>query len=533
MTDEQVHGTTRSANEGAGLAHGTADDDIKRITPADFASLDFSSVTLLDLREPDEVLVHGIEGAINIPFEQIGKRLGQVPNDKPVIVFCRVGDWSEQVTEILADRGYDAINLDGGFQAYRDYLRAHGNNNGDTAAPSSARTSSSTHVSNDVHTSNSASVSGATITIPTAAQQLSVGSTSVGSANAASATADRVNESSANNSRVNTIADGADSTVSTDSAVSAVETPAATRVFVDAKGLKCPGPIVKVADTLRPLPIGTRLTAEATEDAFLSDIAIWCERTGNRLVDLNRSEDGVIHVVIDKLAEMPQLGSSAAVCPSGIGVKASVAANGQASVGQTGTAGHAGVAGQASSIGQAGVACQSGTTAQEQTLAVNPDGGDIRHDKTFVVFSGDLDKTIAVFIMANGAAAMGRKVTIFFTFWGLNILRKPKHVRVRKSLIEHMFGMMMPRGTKKLGLSRMNMGGIGAKMIRWIMKSKNVESLESLMQQAVDHGVRLVACQMSMDIMGIRKEELIDGVELGGVSTFLGSGETSDMSLFV
>ena len=103
-----------------------ADDDgdaIKRITPARFAELDKSTVTLLDLREPDEVLVHGLDGAINIPFNQIGTRLSQVPNDKPVVVFCRVGDWSEQVTEILADRGYDAINLDGGFQAYREYLR--------------------------------------------------------------------------------------------------------------------------------------------------------------------------------------------------------------------------------------------------------------------------------------------------------------------------------------------------------------------------------------------------------------------------
>ena len=102
-----------------------ADDDgdaIKRITPARFAELDKSTVTLLDLREPDEVLVHGLDGAINIPFNQIGTRLSQVPNDKPVVVFCRVGDWSEQVTEILADRGYDVINLDGGFQAYREYL---------------------------------------------------------------------------------------------------------------------------------------------------------------------------------------------------------------------------------------------------------------------------------------------------------------------------------------------------------------------------------------------------------------------------
>lgn len=139
------------------------------------------------------------------------------------------------------------------------------------------------------------------------------------------------------------------------------------------------------------------------------------------------------------------------------------------------------------------VSAETPAAAPQQT-GFNPDGGDVRHDKTFVVFSGDLDKTIAVFIMANGAAAMGRKVTIFFTFWGLNILRKPKRVRVRKTLIERMFGMMMPRGTRKLGLSRMNMGGIGAKMIRWIMKSKNVESLESLMKQATDHGVRLVAC---------------------------------------
>lgn len=422
-----------------------ADDDgdaIKRITPARFAELDKSTVTLLDLREPDEVLVHGLDGAINIPFNQIGTRLSQVPNDKPVVVFCRVGDWGEQVTEILADRGYDAINLDGGFQAYREYLASLPQQRENDVDDGDARPE------------KQAKGSAATLSIP-AASHGSNGDT-----------------------------DGAQ--------------PHA--VFVDAKGLKCPGPIVKVADTLRPLPIGTRLTAEATEDAFLSDIAVWCERTGNHLVSLERDENGVIHVVIDKTAHMPAPGAPAAACPS-------------------------------SPAGRA-VSAETPAAAPQQT-GFNPDGGDVRHDKTFVVFSGDLDKTIAVFIMANGAAAMGRKVTIFFTFWGLNILRKPKRVRVRKTLIERMFGMMMPRGTRKLGLSRMNMGGIGAKMIRWIMKSKNVESLESLMKQATDHGVRLVACQMSMDIMGIHQEELIDGVELGGVSTFLGSGETSDMSLFV
>jgi CoA-disulfide reductase len=155
------------------------------------------------------------------------------------------------------------------------------------------------------------------------------------------------------------------------------------------------------------------------------------------------------------------------------------------------------------------------------------------NDKTFVVFSNDLDKTIATFIIANGAAAMGRKVTLFFTFWGLNILRKHEAVNVKKDIFGTMFGWMMPRGSKKLSLSKMNMGGIGGKMIRYLMKTKNVSSLEELMEQAKANGVNFVACNMSMDIMGIQKEELIDGVKIGGVAYFLGSAEESDMSLFI
>jgi len=128
---------------------------------------------------------------------------------------------------------------------------------------------------------------------------------------------------------------------------------------------------------------------------------------------------------------------------------------------------------------------------------------------------------------------MGRKVTLFFTFWGLNILRKSTHVPVKKNLIEKMFGFMMPRGAGKLGLSRMNMGGMGAKMIKGIMKQKNVQSLEELIQAAMASGVRVLACQMSMDLMGIKEEELLDGVELAGVATFLGSAELSDTNLFI
>ncbi len=157
----------------------------------------------------------------------------------------------------------------------------------------------------------------------------------------------------------------------------------------------------------------------------------------------------------------------------------------------------------------------------------------IQHDKTMVVFSGELDKAIATFIIANGSAAMGRKVTLFFTFWGLNILRKPKKVKVKKDFLSKMFAAMMPRGSTKLPLSNMNMGGIGAKMIRFMMKKKNVYSLEELISQAKLNGVNLVACSMSMDIMGIKKEELIDGVTIGGVSSFLGTSEDADMTLFI
>ncbi|MBQ8509404.1 MAG: DsrE/DsrF/DrsH-like family protein [Clostridia bacterium] len=338
--------------------------EVKNISAEEFAKADFSKVTLLDLREKDEVLISGIEGAINIPFSEVSKRLSDVPTNQPVYVYCRTGDWSEEVAEILAERGYDVYNLVGGYKAYKEYLAS------------------------------------------------------------------------------------------------------AKPVEIDAKGLKCPGPIVKVADTVRGLADGQKVFVEATEDAFASDIAVWCQRTGNRLEKLEVKPD-VIQATIVK------------------------------------------------------------QTKPTENVTALPDG------KTFVVFSGDLDKTIAAFIMANGAAAMGREVTIFFTFWGLNILRRPEKVKTQKSFIEKMFGFMMPRGTKKLGLSRMNMAGAGAKMIRAVMKSKGVSSLEELIQNAIDHGVRLVACQMSMEIMGIRKEELIDGVELGGVATFLGSGEQSNMSLFI
>ena len=364
-------------------------ETFKHISAKELAELDYSKVTLVDLREPDEVLVSGIDGAINLPFSKGFGKYDTIPKDKPVVVFCRVGDWSEQVADILSDRGYDVTTLDGGYNAYRTLI-----------APQKS----------DAKNDNSAQVSHS--------------------------------NSNSNNAPQNN-----------------------NPVYIDAKNLKCPGPIVKVADFLRDKPVGTKIAAEATEDAFASDIKVWCDRTGNTLDNLI-IKDGIITAYITR------------------------------------------------------------SVAKKETTASY-------NDKTFVVFSGDLDKTIAAFIIANGAAALGRKVTMFFTFWGLNILRRPKKVKVKKTFIEKMFGAMMPRGTRKLGLSRMNMGGMGAKMIRGIMKQKGVNSLEELIESAKAHGVRIVACQMSMDIMGIHKEELIDGVELGGVATFIGSGELSDMSLFI
>jgi NADPH-dependent 2,4-dienoyl-CoA reductase/sulfur reductase-like enzyme/peroxiredoxin family protein/rhodanese-related sulfurtransferase/TusA-related sulfurtransferase len=154
-------------------------------------------------------------------------------------------------------------------------------------------------------------------------------------------------------------------------------------------------------------------------------------------------------------------------------------------------------------------------------------------NKTIIVFSGDFDKVMASFIIANGAASMDSEVTMFFTFWGLNVLRKNYSVPVHKSIMEKMFAMMMPRGSSKLKLSKMNMAGMGTAMIKGVMKQKNVPSLETLIEKAKASGVKLIACTMSMDIMGIKKEELIDGVEFGGVAMYLDHAEAGNVNLFV
>lgn len=356
-------------------------------------SLDRSAVTLLDVRTPDEFTMGTIEGAANLPLDDLRGRMGELPKEKSVYLFCQVGLRGYLASRILTQHGYDVYNLSGGYKTYRMAKE-------DQEKP-----------------------------LPTDCVGI------------------KKNEKP-------------------EPAPQPMNCETAKVIEVDACGLQCPGPIMKVSEGMKSLCAGETLLVRATDPAFASDINVWCDRTGNDLLSVER-EGAAYKVRIRK-------GGARAECTK--------------------------------------------------------KGG---NDKSMVVFSGDLDRALAALIIANGAASMERKVTLFFTFWGLNILRKNSRVSVQKSFIEKMFGVMMPRGAGKLGLSRMNMLGMGPKMIRGIMKKKNVSSLEELLQSAMANGVRIVACQMSMDIMGIKREELIDGVEIGGVATFLGSAELSDTSLFI
>lgn len=157
-----------------------------------------------------------------------------------------------------------------------------------------------------------------------------------------------------------------------------------------------------------------------------------------------------------------------------------------------------------------------------------------KQDKsTLVVFSGDLDKAMASFIIATGSAAMGNKVTMFFTFWGLNILRKEQYIPTKKGFMERMFEKMMPRGAGKLGISKMNFGGLGAKMMKYIMEKKNVATLPQLMELAKELDIEIIACAMSMDVLGLKEEELVDGIKYAGVATYLAEADQANLNLFI
>ncbi|WP_191560410.1 DsrE/DsrF/DrsH-like family protein [Metabacillus idriensis] len=152
---------------------------------------------------------------------------------------------------------------------------------------------------------------------------------------------------------------------------------------------------------------------------------------------------------------------------------------------------------------------------------------------TIVLFSGDYDKTMAAYIIANGAAAYDHEVTIFHTFWGLNALRKDENIQVKKSFMEKMFGKMMPRGAENMGLSKMNFAGFGPKMIKDVMKKHNAMPLSNLIEMAQEQDVKLVACTMTMDLLGLQQKELLDNIEYAGVAAYLADAEDGNVNLFI
>ena len=352
------------------------------VKPAYFEDIENSY--LIDVRANIAYKTKTIEGAVNIPINEIRSRLNEIPTDRKVILFCNTGYTSYNASRILIQKGFNNVySLMGGITLYKELVK---NREGKVAAK-----------------------------IPT----------TVGA--------------SVNNSEI---------------------------IKIDACGLQCPGPIMKVSNALNNANEGDIFEITSTDRGFKSDIGAWCESTGNTLVDLKQDKAKIV---------------------------ATIAKGGQ----------------------------------EVGNKVINNGNG-----QTIVVFSNDLDKALASFIIANGAKASGKDVTMFFTFWGLNILRK-SNVNVKKGFIDKMFGLMMPKGAEKLTLSKMNMGGMGSAMMKWIMKNKNISTLSELIKQAQDSGVKFIACNMSMDVMGIKEEELIDGVEIGGVAKYISESNNANSNLFI
>lgn len=351
---------------------------------------DRSQVLLLDVRTPAEFELGTIEGAVNIPLDDLRERICEIPRNKKIVIFCAVGLRGYLAQRILMGRGYaDVWNLSGGYQIY----------------------SLATMPVLNVRRRESSSCP--TVPLRTADECRQV-------------------------------------------------------IKVDACGLQCPGPIMKLKKAMDNATVGDRVEVQATDAGFPRDAGAWCKSTGNKIVEMNA--DGGYHTVVVEKA--------------------------------------------------------SSHRREVQTLT------DCKN-KTLIMFSDDLDRALATFVLANGAAATGHKVSVFFTFWGLNVIKRERKPAVKKDIFGRMFSWMMPSDSRKLRLSQMSMLGLGDRMMRYIMKKKNIDSLEKLRQQALDNGVEFIACQMSMDMMGVQREELIDGVTVGGVATYMERAENANVNLFI
>lgn len=369
------------------VACNTLDGVMPVVTWRELAAADRSEVCLVDVRTPEEYALGTIDGAVNIPLDDLRGRLGEIDRESDVIVFCAVGLRGYLAQRILLGRGYRRVrNLAGGYKTY-------------SLATQKVE--------------------------PVEGQPCGQAEDS-----------------------------GAES---------------GDMLRLDACGLQCPGPIMQVKNAVDGMKAGQRIEVRATDPGFARDAESWCRSTGNKFV--SKTSEGGYHTVVIEKRE----------------------------------------------------ACGS---------AVTPAAGESR-DKTFIMFSDSLDRAIATFVLANGAAATGGKVTIFFTFWGLNVIKKRRKPHVEKDIFGRMFAWMLPSDSTCLHLSKMSMLGLGDRLMRHIMRRKNISQLEELMREAVYNGVELIACQMTMDMMGISRDELIDGVTVGGVATYMERAGNSGVNLFI
>ncbi len=391
------------------IAENALDKLTRTITWKEAEALRKNGAFMLDVRTKEEFDLGSIPGAVLIPNTELRNRLAEVPKDREIVVNCGMGLRGYLAERILRENGYTRVsNLTGGYKTWK-----------------------------------AATLEVEYLTNPPAQTEAAHAQPALFDKNA------QVIEE-----------DGSPRRHGNEKAI-----------VIDACGLQCPGPIIRLKQEAGNMESGDRIRIQATDPGFARDVKAWCSLTGNELISLT-SESGKIDAVIEKGGPKPVLsGRSAAAAPL------------------------------------------SGAT--------------------LIVFSNDFDKALASFVLANGAAATGKDVTMFFTFWGLSVLRKKHPGRVKKDVMGKMFGAMLPAHMGKLSLSSMNFAGMGPVMMKTRMKQKHVDQLESMVSQARMAGIRMVACQMSMDIMGITKEELIDGVEIGGVATYMEAASASGVNLFV
>ncbi|MDD2687511.1 MAG: FAD-dependent oxidoreductase [Bacteroidales bacterium] len=374
------------------VAHNIISGRMPVIYWRDILNTEPSSYTLIDVRTKEEFKLGAIPNAINIPVDDLRSRLNEIPSDKPIYLYCKIGLRGYLAQQILIGNGFKNVyNLVGGYTTFKpattDFLHCQPK------------------------------------TIKNSPQYAAKPAESILLKNI---------------------------------------------VKIDACGLQCPGPILKLKNKIDEIKEGERLEVVSTDPGFSRDAEAWCNMTGNTLIS-NTNEKGKYTVIVEKNAPKN---------------------------------------------------CTATTSCDAK-------------GKTLILFSQELDKSLATFVLANGAAATGQKVTIFFTFWGLNVIKKVEKPKVNKDIFGKMFSIMLPSSSLKLKLSKFNMFGMGSAMMRYIMKSKGIDSLESLRQQALDNGVEFIACQMSMDVMGVKKEELIDNVTIGGVATYMEKADQANINLFV